>query len=630
MARPTTVQEALPGMWRIVRAFAPYLRSQRRLIALSFLALFAEVAMRLLEPWPLKFVIDRIIVPAAEGTGVGPGLQTTAEEPMLLLALFAGAVVVVAALRALFAYASTVGFALVGNRVLTQVRSDLYHHLQSLSLAFHARSRTGDMTVRVISDVGMLKDVTVTALLPMIGNVLILLGMLTVMFILHWKLALVGLLVLPLFWLRTVKLSRKIQRVSRTQRKQEGEIAATAAEAIGSIKVVQALSLQNVFAESFEANNDRSLTEGVKAKRLEASLERSVDVLIALGTALVLWYGALLTLRAEITPGDLIVFLTYLKSAFKPVRDFAKYTGRLSKATAAGERILEVFNEKPDISDLPNAVPAPAFRGIVQLDDVSFGYEPGRTVLDNVNISAAPGQKVALVGPSGNGKSTLINLILRLYDPITGVVRIDGRDIRRFTVDSVRSQLSVVLQENLLFAATIRDNIAYGADDPSDGEIEEAARLANAHEFITLLPEGYATMVGERGVTLSGGQRQRIAIARAAIRKSPILLLDEPTAGLDEENEQAVSQALDRLAVGRTTFMVTHDLVAASRADQIVYVEGGGVLEQGSHQELLALDGRYAAMFNLQTAIYERRREAEELTDRLERSREGTIHVLAS
>ena len=613
-------------MWRVIRAFAPYLRGQRRLIALSFLALFAEVAMRLLEPWPLKFVIDRIIAPAAVQTGAGPGVQATADEPMLLLGLAAGAVVAFAGLRALAAYGSTVGFALVGNRVLTQVRSDLYRHLQSLSLAYHARSRTGDMTVRVISDVGLLKDVTVTALLPMIANTLILLGMLTVMLFLHWKLALLGLAVMPLFWLRTVSLSRKIQRVSRTQRKQEGEIAATTAESIGSIKVVQALSLQNVFADAFEANNDRSLTEGVRAKRLEASLERSVDVLIAIATALVLWYGALLTLRAELTAGDLIIFLTYLKSAFKPVRDFAKYTGRLSKATAAGERVLEVFDARPDITDRPNAIPAPAFRGVVQLDDVSFAYDTGQTVLDNVNINAAPGQKIALVGPSGNGKSTLINLILRLYDPITGVVRIDGRDIRRFTVESVRSQISVVLQENLLFAATVRDNIAYGAADPSQDEVEAAARLANAHEFILLMPEGYDTMIGERGVTLSGGQRQRLAIARAAIRKSPILLLDEPTAGLDEENEQAVSQALDRLALGRTTFMVTHDLVAAASADQIVYVEGGGVHEQGSHQELMALNGRYAAMYNLQTAIHERRLDAHER----KHTREGAIHALAS
>ena len=613
-------------MWRIVHAFAPYLRSQRRLIALSFLALFAEVAMRLLEPWPLKFVFDRIIAPAAAPTGVGAGAQTAAEEPMLLLGLAALAVVTFTGLRALAAYGSTVGFALVGNRVLTEVRSDLYKHLQSLSLSYHARSRTGDMTVRVISDVGLLKDVTVGALLPMIGNTLILVGMLTVMFFLHWKLALLGLAVLPLFWLRTVSLSRKIQHVSRNQRRQEGAIAATTAESIGSIKVVQALSLQNVFADAFEANNDGSLKEGVRAKRLEASLERSVDVLIAIGTALVLWYGALLTLRAELTAGDLLVFLTYLKSAFKPVRDFAKYTGRLSKATAAGERVLDVLNEKPDITDLPNAVPARAFRGAVQLDDVSFSYESGQTVLDNVDLDVAPGQKVALVGPSGNGKSTLINLILRLYDPVTGCVRIDGRDIRRFTVESVRSQISVVLQENLLFAATIRDNIAYGAPDPSQEQVEAAARLANAHEFIMLTPDGYDTMVGERGVTLSGGQRQRIAIARAAIRQSPILLLDEPTAGLDEENEQAVSQALDRLAIGRTTFMVTHDLVAAADAELIVYVEGGGVREQGSHQELMALNGRYAAMYSLQTAIHERRLGAHDLKG----LREGDIRALAS
>jgi ATP-binding cassette, subfamily B, bacterial len=415
-------------------------------------------------------------------------------------------------------------------------------------------------------------------------------------------LALLATATLPLFWFSTVRISRRIHEAARKQRRREGAMAATAAESISAIKIVQALSLESVFAEDFSSRNKKSQKEDFQATRLAARLGRTVDVLLALATAMVLWYGARLVLRSEMTPGDLLVFVTYLKRAFHPARDFAKYTARLSKAAAAGERVIELLQQTPDVRDRADAVRAPAFSGAVRFADVSFGYEPGREVLKHVHLHVAPGQYVALAGPSGIGKSTLASLVLRLYDPTEGAVMIDGRDIREYTLASLRGQISVVLQDSILFAATVAENIAYGAPQATREDVEAAARLANAHEFIEALPEGYETVVGERGVTFSHGQRQRIAIARAAVRRCPILILDEPTTGLDEENERSVSEALERLAHGRTTFLITHDLQSAARADLILYLEGGRILESGSHRELIEAGGRYAALYRLQSS----------------------------
>jgi ATP-binding cassette subfamily B protein len=340
----------------------------------------------------------------------------------------------------------------------------------------------------------------------------------------------------------------------------------------------------------------------VRGKRLSASLERSLDVVIAVATALVLWYGTRLVLRQEITAGELLVFLAYLKSAYRPVQDFAKYTGRLAKASAAGERVIDLLERVPDVRDLPGAIRAPVFAGQVQFDQVSFAYERGQRLLEDIQIDLQPGQKVALVGPSGGGKTTLVSLLLRLYDPVQGRVRIDGRDIREFTLESLRSQISVVLQDNVLFAAAVRENIGCSAPGASPAEIEAAARLANAHDFITALPQGYDTILGERGATLSQGQRQRLAIARAALRQAPILILDEPTTGLDKNNEKAVLQALERLDSNRTTFLITHDLAQAVDSDLILYLENGRIVERGTHAELMRAGGRYAATYRLRTA----------------------------
>jgi ATP-binding cassette subfamily B protein len=323
-------------------------------------------------------------------------------------------------------------------------------------------------------------------------------------------------------------------------------------------------------------------------------------------------------MAGDMSPGDLLIFLAYLRRAFNPVEDFAKYTGRLAKAAAAGERVLDLLDRQPEVRNLPDARPAPRFEGCVAIENVRFAYtqipivtniddtaaresREGNVVLNELTMEIAAGSRVAIVGPSGAGKTTIAGLLLRLYDPLSGCVTIDGGDLRDYTLESLRGQIGTVLQDALLFAASVRENIGYGLDGASTGQIEEAARLANAHEFITALPEGYDTVLGERGVTLSGGQRQRIAIARAAIRNAPILLLDEPTTGLDEQNKRQVLEALDSVGRGRTTILITHDLLLASKSDVIYFLDGGLVAESGSHEELLALDGRYAAMYRLQS-----------------------------
>ncbi len=601
MARPQTIQESLPTLWQILRRFRPYLRKHNTVVGASFLALFAEIALRLIEPWPLKLVFDHVIVAKHHGHGLKIA-NLTAFNASSTLTIAAIAVITISGLKALADYLNTVGFALAGNRVLTEVRNDLYRHLQCLSLSFHNQSKGGDLTLRVMSDIGTLSDVTTGAALPLLGNSLVMLGMAGLMLWLSWKLALIALVAFPLFGISVSRLTRRITDLSRSQRLHEGAMAATAAETIGAIKVVQALSLEDAFAETFSQANHRSLADGLEANRLSASLSRMLDLQIAVATAAVLWFGARLTLAGALTAGELVVFLSYLKSTFRPLQDFAKNSRRLSKAVAAGERVIHVLDQVPEMRDLPGAAPAPPLTGAIRFEGVGFAYEPGTPVLENVDLDLEAGQHVALVGKSGSGKSTLVSLLLRLYDATSGTIRIDGGDIRDYTLESLRSQISVVLQDSLLFAASIRDNIAYGAPDPTDEEIETAARLANAHQFISELPEGYDTVVGERGVKLSNGQRQRISIARAAIRPAPILILDEPTTGLDNENSRAVIEALERLAQGRTTFLITHHLQQAANCDLILYLEHGDIIERGTHQELMKRDGPYASMYRLRAA----------------------------
>ena len=585
----TTLRQAVPGLVQTTRRFSPHLRGERKVIAGGSLALLAEVVLRLLEPWPLKYVIDTIV--ESGGAGAAPSVPAGATK---VLALAAIAVVGVTGLRALASYLSTVAFALAGNRVLTSVRAQLYGHLQRLSLSFHSKARSGELLTRITGDVGRLQEVAVTAALPLVGNVVTLFGMVAVMLWVDPVLTLVALVALPAFAVTGVRMSRAITTVARKQRREEGQLASVAAESLGAIKVVQAYSLEATLEESFAASNNKSLRDGVKGKRLSAGLERRTDVLVAMATGLVLYLGARRVLSGALTAGELVVFISYLKQAFKPLRDVAKYTARLAKASASGERIIELLDVIPDIVDAPDARKAPAFRGEVRLRGVSLAYEPGHPVLHQIDLHVRPGQRVGVVGPSGAGKSSLVALLARLHDPSEGEVLVDGHDLRDLTLESTRRQVAIVLQDSVLFATSIRENIAYGAPGASDDAIEAAARLANAHDFITALPDGYDTVVGERGATLSGGQRQRIAIARAAVREAPIVVLDEAMAGLDRDNEEAVDSALRRLTAGRTTFVIAHDHAAVADADLVVRIEGGRIVAQGAPEDVLGTDGAQA------------------------------------
>ncbi|WP_424411443.1 ABC transporter ATP-binding protein [Pasteurella sp. PK-2025] len=604
--------------WAVAYRLKDYIRPERMLVFGALCALLLATAMRLLKPLPLAFVVDYALLDVVEvsnhttnkspvSEGVLSSLLGSMETTYLLFAC-AGAVIFIALFMAGASYFSTVGLALAGSRILSRVRNDLFAHLQRLSLRFHSQARTGDLTMRLINDIGMLREAVITALMPMLANILILAGMFAMMVYLNWQLTSITLLAIPLIWWTTLRSSKRIHEVSRMQRKREGALASKAAEFIGSIRTVQSLSLENETIRSFVGDDAESRKQNVQSKKLSAGLERRVDIIVALVSAVVLLKGAYSVLGGEMTPGELIIFMSYLNNAFRPVREYAKYTGRLSKALAAGERVVNLLDEQPDIQDKPDAKVLTKVRGDIQFDHVRFGYHlmngNAPAVLQDMNFNILAGERVAIIGPSGAGKSTITSLLLRLYEADEGVIRIDGKDIRDYKIESVRSQIAIVPQDNLLFGLTVRENIALGAinrlEKIDEEEIIAAAKLAQAHDFIMALPQGYDTVLSERGGTLSGGQRQRVAIARAAMNKSAVLILDEPTVGLDQESESQVIVALENLMQGRTTIMITHDLALAARTDRILFVDKGVIMEQGSHQALLKKGGNYAMWWNMQ------------------------------
>ncbi|WP_245580106.1 ABC transporter ATP-binding protein [Arthrobacter castelli] len=560
----------------------PHLRGHKWLMAGGVTALLFEVVFRVLEPWPVKFVVDAITRSlGADLAGTGP-----AATPALLLAAGA-AVVLFTGMRALSNFLATVAFALAGSRVATALRARVFNHVQSLSAGYHSSSRSGDMVQRLVSDVGRLQEVAVTAGLPLLANCITLVAMGGVMFWLDPLLALVVVLGAAGFVLLSRGSTGKITTAARRTRKGEGSLANTAAESLGAIRVVQTYGLESTLAERFGSSNAQTLKEGVQARRLAAALERRTDVIVGAATALVLAGGGWRVVEGAMTPGDLVLFLTYLKTAMKPLRDLAKYTGRIARAAASGERVAELLEERIDITDAPGAEPLGKVSGELGFRAVTAGYGDAAPVLRDLDLTIRQGSKTAIVGPSGSGKSTLVSLLVRMMDPVAGAVTIDGTDVRDATVASVRSAMSLVLQDAVLFSGTIMENIRYGKLDATDAEVEQAARLANAHGFISAFADGYSTVIGERGGTLSGGQRQRITIARAVLRNSPVVIADEVTTGLDHASRSEVLAGLDALSAGRTTVFITHEASVAMASDRVVWLQEGKVLLEGTPAELM-------------------------------------------
>src|SRR5581483_2610455 len=411
---------------------------------------------------------------------------------------------------------------------------------------------------------------------------------------------LIALCVAPILFVVVYSYTHRIKQASRAVRKKESDVVSTLEEVLSSIRVVKAFAREDYEQKRFERESLASVETALKARSLKAKLAPIVEIIVAAGTCIVLWYGTRLVLTGGLTPGALIVFLLYLGSLYKPMRDLSKMTDTYSKAVVGFERIKEVLETERMVRDLPRARHAPRFHGKVEFSHVVFGYNKDNLILKDLSFTIQPGQVAAFVGPTGAGKSTIISLISRFYDPLSGQVKIDGWDVREFKQRSLRQQISFVLQETLLFRAPIWQNIAYGKPEATRDEIIQAAEMANAAEFIEKLPDGYDTMVGERGVTLSGGQRQRIAIARAVIRRAPILVLDEPTSNLDAASEELVFDALNKLMHGKTSIVIAHRLTTIKQADVIFVVDDGKIVQHGTHDELLRSGGLYRELYEIQ------------------------------
>src|SRR5579864_5612778 len=581
---------------------AELLRPHWKALSLALAAVIGETAADLLEPWPLKIIVDNLLQSKPLPRWLSGMVSHMAGQNKFAVLNFAIlAVAVIAVVGAVSSYAEKFLTTSVGQWVMHDLRRTLYQHIHHLSLAEHDEKRTGDLISRVTSDIEAVQDFISSALLGMVVNALTLVGMVAVMFYMNWRFTLIALSIVPGLFLVVFLFTKRIKKASRAVRQKESELLTIVQEVFSSIRVVKAFSREDYEQQRFEEQSLENVETALEARAVKSKLAPVVEVLAAVGTCLVLGYGARLAMAGQLSTGVLIVFLLYLGKMYKPMRELSKMTDTVSKAAVSYERIQEVLNTVSRVQDLPRSRPARQFKGKLEFQGVGFSYQPGQPILTDVSFQIEPGQVAAFVGLSGAGKSTIVSLIPRFYDPTSGQVKIDGRDIRRYTLQSLREQMSFVLQDTVLFRAPIWQNIAYGKPDAQRAEIIRAAEMANAHEFIEKMPEGYDTMVGERGVSLSGGQRQRVAIARAIIRNTPILILDEPTSGLDAASEQAVFEALDRLMKDKTCVVIAHHLATIQRANVIFVVKDFQIAEHGTHSELLAAGGLYSELYGLQS-----------------------------
>ena len=571
------------------------------MLLLGFLAVVGESAANLLEPWPLKLVLDDVLRSHQSHSSLMRHIDAVfGADKIAVLKVACLAVLAIALLDGICTFVEKYLTTSVSQWVAYDLRRTIYSHVQRLSLSYHDQKRTGDLISRITDDIDAIQSFIQSSLLTSLVNVLTLLGMVGVMFYLNWRFTLIALSVAPVLALLVYSYTRRIKQAARAVRKKEGEITSLVEEVLSSMRVVKAFAREDYEVRRLEDEGLENVELALRARSLKAKLAPFVGVVVAVGTALVLWFGARMVLAGALSVGSLVVFILYLGKMYKPMQELSKMTDTYSKAAVGYERIQEVLQTRNEIKDSRRALRARRFRGEIEFENVSFAYSEGTPILQDVSFSIRPNQVAALVGPTGAGKSTIISLVPRFYDPTSGVVKVDGVDVRRYQQKSLRRQISFVLQETLLFRSPVWANIAYGKPEASREEIMRAAETANAREFIEKLPQGYDTVLGERGMTLSGGQRQRLAIARAVIRNAPILILDEPSTGLDSESEQLVLQALERLMEGKTSIVISHHLSTIQRADVIFVLQDGRIVEQGTHDKLLRGKGLYSELYDLQ------------------------------
>ncbi len=586
-------------MFRLIRSL---MRPYRGTLIVILLAMLVQTAMSVAGPWPLKIILDNVV-----GTHkLAPWLDDllrpilSGGSKMQIAVAAAIAAVLIAVLGAVASYVANYYTTSVGQWVANDLRLRTYHHLQQLSLSYYDSHQTGTLLSTITSDVQTIQGFASSSTLGIVVDILTIVAMLFIMFWLNWDFTLIAVAVTPFMLLLVSRFKKVVKKATHEVRKEQSKIVSVVEAGLQSMRVVKAFGRQDLAEEELAEVSEATVAASLKARRVKALLSPIVAITVALCTAVVLWRGSALILTGAMTAGALTVFLSYLNKFFKPVQDLATMTNTIAQAAVGVDRIRGILDADDIIPERPDAREVATLAGDIEFEHVAFAYTADAPVLKDVSFKIKAGQLVGVVGPTGGGKSTIVSLIPRFYDPASGVVKIDGVDVRDYKFGSMRDQIGYVLQETVLFEGTVRDNIAYGRKGVTEEQIIEAAKLANADEFIARMPHGYDTMVGERGETLSGGQRQRIGIARAVIRNNPILILDEPTAALDTESERLVIDALEKLMKGRTVITIAHRLSTIRDANKIIVLKEGVVAEEGTHDELIARGGVYSELYRIQ------------------------------
>lgn len=550
----------------------------------GLICMIVAAAAYLVVPWLIKNVVDEV-------------LQA---KDMMMLNLVVAAILLVFLIRGFATYGQTYTMSYIGQRVIIDIREALFKHLQRLDQAYFDRRKTGVIMSNLTNDVGALQTAIVDNLISFITEGVTLIGSLVSMILLDWKLTLVTLVIVPVVLGIINIFGKRLRLAGHDVQGRIADITSLLQETISGIRVVRSFAREAYEVKRFENENQRNFRAVMRATKLTSLLSPMVEFSAAIAVTVILWYGGYSVVTGVISAGSLIAFLIYAINLSNPVKRLSQVYGNIQKAMAAGDRVFAILDTEPEVKEKTNAKPLPEVKGHVEFDHVSFSYDGEKKAITDLSLTVNPGQIVAIVGPSGAGKTTVANLLPRFYDVAEGSLRIDGTDVRDVTFQSLREQIGLVPQDTMLFNATIKDNILYGRLDATDDEVFEAAKAANALEFIDKLPDGMQTLVGERGNSLSGGQRQRIAIARAILKNPKILILDEATSALDTESEKLVQEALERLMKGRTAFVIAHRLSTIKNADRIVVLKQGRIEEFGTHEQLLNRDGLYRHLYSVQ------------------------------